>query len=291
MPELPEVETVVRGLNRLILHKKIVSVKSDNPKSFPNAPAEIKNFLIGAKIMSAHRRGKAIILLLENGWALVGHLKMTGQMVYRGQENWGAGHPNDDFLGELPSKATRVEITFEDDSKLFFNDQRKFGWLKLLPEAEIPLIPFFQKLGPEPLEDDFSLADFRERFRRKKRSLVKPALLDQTVIAGVGNIYADESLWQAKIHPETRVENLSEQDLRNLYQAVRAVMSESIERGGSTDRNYVQADGSRGNYLDYAAVYHKNGQPCKRCGTEIAKIKVGGRGTHFCPNCQRKQGE
>lgn len=291
MPELPEVETVVRGLNRLILKKKVAKVSHDWLKSFPNSELEVQEFLIGAKIQQVRRRAKAIIVELDNGWALVGHLKMTGQFVYRGEENWGAGHPNDDFLAALPNKSTRVEIVFEDGSKLFFNDQRKFGWLKLLPSAEVQNLPFFQKVGPEPLEDDFTFEDFLPRFDRKKNSMIKPTILDQTVIAGVGNIYADEALWRAKIHPETRVKNLSREDFSNLYEAIRFVMKTSIEKGGSTDRNYVKADGSRGNYLDYAAVFRKENTPCQRCGEQILKIKVGGRGTHFCSRCQILRGE
>ena len=287
MPELPEVETVVRGLNRLILKKKIAQVKHNWPKSFPNLEKDVNDFMIGVEISKVQRRGKAIIIKLNNGWALVTHLRMTGQMVYRGEENWGAGHPNDDFLNDLPNKSTRVEIDFEDQTKLFFNDQRKFGYMKLLPEPEIEELSFFQKLGPEPLEDNFTVEIFKERLLKKKNSLVKPTILDQSVIAGVGNIYADEALWRAKIHPETRIKDFSNIDFKNLHESIRFVMSKSIEKGGSTDRNYVNADGSRGNYLEYAAVYHKNGQPCKRCGTEISKIRVGGRGTHFCENCQK----
>lgn len=287
MPELPEVETVVRGLNRLILKKKIAQVKHDWPKSFPNLEKDVNDFMIGAEISKVQRRGKAIIIKLNNGWALVTHLRMTGQMVYRGEENWGAGHPNDDFLNDLPNKSTRVEIDFEDQTKLFFNDQRKFGYMKLLPEPEIEELSFFQKLGPEPLEDNFTVEIFKERLLKKKNSLVKSTILDQSVIAGVGNIYADEALWRAKIHPETRIKDFSNIDFKNLHESIRFVMNKSIEKGGSTDRNYVNADGSRGNYLEYAAVYHKNGQPCKRCGTEISKIRVGGRGTHFCENCQK----
>lgn len=287
MPELPEVETVVRGLNRLILKKKIAQVKHDWPKSFPNLEKDVNDFMIGAEISKVQRRGKAIIIKLNNGWALVTHLRMTGQMVYRGEENWGAGHPNDDFLNDLPNKSTRVEIDFEDQTKLFFNDQRKFGYMKLLPEPEIEELSFFQKLGPEPLEDSFTVEIFKERLLKKKNSLIKPTILDQSVIAGVGNIYADEALWRAKIHPETRIKDFSNVDFENLHESIRFVMNKSIEKGGSTDRNYVNADGSRGNYLEYAAVYHKNGQPCKRCGTEISKIRVGGRGTHFCENCQK----
>ena len=287
MPELPEVETVVRGLRRLIVGKNIVKVSHDNAKSFPNSEVEVDNFMIGASIKNVRRRAKVIMIDLDNDWSLVIHLKMTGQMVYRGEENWGAGHPNDDFLAELPAKATRVQIEFGDNSKLFFNDQRKFGWMKLLPTTEIKNMPFFVKVGPEPLEDSFTLENFIDRFKRKKRSAIKAALLDQSVIAGVGNIYADESLWRAQIHPETRVESLDSSEFKRLYEAVRYVMNLSIEKGGSTARNYVNADGGKGNYLDYANVFRKEGSLCARCGSEIIKTRVAGRGTHICPVCQK----
>ncbi|NCU33721.1 bifunctional DNA-formamidopyrimidine glycosylase/DNA-(apurinic or apyrimidinic site) lyase [Candidatus Saccharibacteria bacterium] len=287
MPELPEVETVARGLRRLIVGKNIVKVSHDNAKSFPNSLVEVNNFMVGANIGGVRRRAKVIIIDLDDSWSLVAHLKMTGQMVYRGEENWGAGHPNDDFLAELPVRATRVQIEFSDGSKLFFNDQRKFGWMKLLPTAEIKNMPFFIKVGPEPLEDSFTLENFIDRFKRKKRSAIKAALLDQSVIAGVGNIYADESLWRAQIHPETRVESLDSSEFKRLYEAVRYVMNLSIEKGGSTARNYVNADGGKGNYLDYANVFRKEGSLCARCGSEIIKTRVAGRGTHICPVCQK----
>ena len=287
MPELPEVETVARGLRRLIVGKNIVKVSHDNAKSFPNSLVEVNNFMVGANIGGVRRRANVIIIDLDDSWSLVAHLKMTGQMVYRGEENWGAGHPNDDFLAELPVRATRVQIEFSDGSKLFFNDQRKFGWMKLLPTAEIKNMPFFVKVGPEPLEDSFTLENFIDRFKRKKRSAIKAALLDQSVIAGVGNIYADESLWRAQIHPETRVESLDSSEFKRLYEAVRYVMNLSIEKGGSTARNYVNADGGKGNYLDYANVFRKEGSLCARCGSEIIKTRVAGRGTHICPVCQK----
>ena len=287
MPELPEVETVARGLRRLIVGKNIVKVSHDNAKSFPNSLVEVNNFMVGANIGGVRRRAKVIIIDLDDSWSLVAHLKMTGQMVYRGEENWGAGHPNDDFLAELPVRATRVQIEFSDGSKLFFNDQRKFGWMKLLPTAEIKNMPFFVKVGPEPLEDSFTLENCIDRFKRKKRSAIKAALLDQSVIAGVGNIYADESLWRAQIHPETRVESLDSSEFKRLYEAVRYVMNLSIEKGGSTARNYVNADGGKGNYLDYANVFRKEGSLCARCGSEIIKTRVAGRGTHICPVCQK----
>ena len=287
MPELPEVETVVRGLNRLIIKKKIINELHDWPKSFPNSPESVEAFMVGSEIENVRRRAKVIIIDLDSGYSLVVHLKMTGQIVYRGEENWGAGHPNDDFLAILPNKSTRVQIDFSDGSNLYFNDQRKFGWMKLLPTNQVENLPFFQKVGPEPLEKSFRLSEFMQRFVRKKRSVIKAALLDQSVIAGVGNIYADEALWRAEIHPETKVENLDEQDFKRLYESIRYVMNLSIEKGGSTARNYVHADGSKGNYLEYASVFRKEGTLCSRCGTEIIKIRVAGRGTHLCPRCQK----
>ena len=256
MPELPEVETVVKGLNKLVLNKKVVSVESDWKKSFPNDINAVENFLINSIIKAVRRRAKVIIIDLNTNYSLICHLRMTGQLVYRGECNWGGGHPNDDFLANLPNKSTRVTFSFSDNTKLFFNDQRKFGYIILLPTSEINNLPFFKKVGPEPLEDSFKVEHFIERVSLKRNSMIKPTILDQSVIAGVGNIYADESLWEAKIHP--------------------------------TDRNYVKADGTRGNYLEYASVYHKNNEICKRCKKfRISKIKVAGRGTHICENCQK----
>ena len=142
---------------------------------------------------------------LSTQYTLVVHLKMTGQLVYRGRQRFGAGHPNDSLVGELPDRSTRVVIEFQDGSHLYFNDQRKFGWMKLYPTEEVPHITFMQTVGPEPLEATFTSKQFIERMRRRNNTAVKATLLDQTVLAGVGNIYADESLWGARIHPATRV--------------------------------------------------------------------------------------
>jgi formamidopyrimidine-DNA glycosylase len=213
---------------------------------------------------------------------------MTGQLVFRSAEtSFGAGHPNASLVGDLPDKSTRVTITFEDGSKLFFNDQRKFGWMRLLPTAEVVNLDFFKKVGPEPLAADFNWRDMKQRLLRRKNTSVKAALLDQTVIAGVGNIYADEALWGAKIHPATLVHGLSDAKFHGLYDALVAVLRLSIEKGGSTDRNYVDAEGRRGSYLSFANVFRRQGQACPRCGTVIVKTRVAGRGTHLCPHCQR----
>jgi formamidopyrimidine-DNA glycosylase len=287
MPELPEVETVRLGLLRLLPKRTIIAEEHDWPRGFPNAPDDVKQFLIGATVNDVRRRAKVLIIDLSTKYSLVIHLKMTGQLVYRSDTTrFGAGHPNHSLVGELPDKSTRVTLYFKDGSKLFFNDQRKFGWMRLLPTVEVEQLDFFQKVGPEPLGADFTAKEFAARIKRRPRSGVKAVLLDQTIVAGIGNIYADESLWAAKIHPETPVERLSDAKLRTLYEQLVAILRLSIEKGGSTDRNYVDAEGKQGSYLTFAKVFRRDGQPCPRCGTTIVKLRVAGRGTHICPHCQ-----
>ena len=287
MPELPEVETVRRGLFGLIIGRKVKAVKDTASKSFPNAAADVEQFLIGAEITNVRRRAKVLLIDLSTSYTLVIHLKMTGQMVFRGEAVFGAGHPNDSLIGELPDRSTRVVFTFADGSHLYFNDQRKFGWVRLIPTLEVPNIDFMKKVGPEPLEDDFTPQEFATIFKRRGRTSIKAALLDQTVVAGVGNIYADESLWGAKIHPLRLVNTLTSAEFKKLYTELRAVMNLAIEKGGSTDKNYVNAEGRRGSYMDFARVFRREGKECPRCGTVIVKFKAAGRGTHICPYCQK----
>jgi len=288
MPELPEVETVRTGLERLIVGKMIKRATSDTPKSFPNAPEAVERFVIGAKILAVRRRAKVLLIDLSTQYTLVTHLKMTGQLVFRGREHFAAGHPSQSLVGELPDKTTHVTLRFTDGSTLFFNDMRKFGWMKLYATLEVPNIDFMQKVGPEPLEEAFNGEILYERLQRRKNTSIKAALLDQTVLAGVGNIYADESLWASKIHPATVVKQLSKQQIVSLAADIKSVMQLSIDKGGSTDKNYVDAEGNKGSYLAFANVFRRNGQPCPRCGTIITKIRVAGRGTHICEKCQKK---
>lgn len=315
MPELPEVETVRRGLQRLIIGKKVVQVTHDTPKSFPNAETDVSEFLIGSTILDVRRRAKVLLIDLDTDYTLVIHLKMTGQLVFisdtsnevafRGRSDggeftspasggvspssirFGAGHPNASLINSLPDKSTRVEFTFDDGSKLFFNDQRKFGWVKLFPTIEVPNIDFMKKVGPEPLEHNFTATEFIPRVRRRSGTTIKAAILDQTVLAGVGNIYADESLWAARIHPATRVRGVTDEQLTELLVHIKATMTLSIEKGGSTDKNYVDAEGKRGSYLQFANVFRREGQACPRHpDVTIEKLRVAGRGTHMCPVCQ-----
>jgi formamidopyrimidine-DNA glycosylase len=287
MPELPEVETIVRGLERLLPGRKIISASYDWPKSFPNSQSDVDLFLVGSDVVTVTRRAKVILIELSSKYSLIVHLKMTGQLVFRSPRvNFGAGHPNESLIGELPDKSTRVTLEFKDSSRLFFNDQRKFGWMRLMPTAEIVNLDFFRKVGPEPLASDFNSKKLQERLIRRKNTTIKAALLDQSVIAGVGNIYADESLWGAKIHPSTLVKNLSSTQISHLYDELVFVLKLSIEKGGSTDKNYVSAEGKKGSYLSFAKVFRRQGQACSRCGRIIEKIRVAGRGTHICPHCQ-----
>ncbi len=288
MPELPEVETVRRGLERLICGRVIKGVDFDTPKSFPNAPADVEQFLVGSTVTSVARRAKVLQIGLSTGYSLVIHLKMTGQLVFVGQaERFGAGHPSQSLIGQLPDKSTRVTLNFNDGSRLYFNDQRKFGWMRLLPTTEIVNLDFFKKVGPEPLSADFSPKILQTRLGRRQNSSIKAALLDQSVLAGIGNIYADESLWLAKINPATLVKNIKPSQIKLLFAAIQTVLTRAIEAGGSSDKNYVNAEGQRGQYLSFAAVFRKEGQPCPRCASTVIKTRVAGRGTHTCPKCQR----
>ena len=287
MPELPEGETVRRGLSLLVIGKRVGSVSHDTPKGFPNAPGDVDAFLVGATITDVRRRAKVLLIDLDTEYTLVIHLKMTGQLVYRGEQVFGAGHPNDSLIGELPDRSTRVIFSFTDGSHLYFNDQRKFGWVRLYPTIEVPNIDFMKRVGPEPLEGELTHTDFIERIRRRNGTTIKAALLDQSVIAGIGNIYADEALWGARVHPARRVRDVTDRELSTILDEVRTVLTLSIEKGGSTDKNYVNAEGKRGSYIDFARVFRREGLACPRHpDVLIEKSRVAGRGTHTSPVCQ-----
>lgn len=287
MPELPEVETVRTGLSKLLPGLIIKSVNFDWPKSFPNAKSDCDRFLIGARIIKVRRRAKVLIIDLSTDYSLIIHLKMTGQLVFRSDSTvFGAGHPSGSLVGKLPDSSTRVTFDLS-KAKLFFNDQRKFGWVRLVPTIEIENIDFFKKLGPEPLSAKFTPEEFRERVKKRMNSQIKPVLMDQSVLAGVGNIYADEALWGAKIHPETRVRDISDKQLDDIFNEIIYVLKLSIKKGGSTDKNYVDAEGKRGSYLKFARVFRRQNLPCPRCHATIIKTRVAGRGTHLCPVCQK----
>lgn len=292
MPELPEVETIRRGLDKFIIQAKIVKTDILCPKSFIGTP-------VTGTIIKIRRFGKALVIDLDNHKSLMIHLRMTGQLIYDGaakiasagppHDRFAAGHPSDNFTAQLPNKQTRVVLHL-DTGTLYFNDQRKFGFIKVLPTAEIANDPFIKKLAKEPWE--MTPDELYDKLQKHPNSLIKATILDQTIITGLGNIYADEALFAAKIHPARKCATITKSEAKALLQSARDVMDKSIASGGSTMKTYVKADGTKGDYLElFAQVFHRQGQPCPRCKTEIEKIKVAGRGTHICPECQPISGD
>lgn len=279
MPELPEVETIRRGLNKYIVGKKILKTEILCEKSFIGKP-------VSGKVTDIRRFGKALVIDLDNGWSLMVHLRMTGQLIYDGKERYAAGHPSENFIAKLPNKQTRVILYFE-DGMLYFNDQRKFGFFKMIRTADVPNEPFIQKLAKEPWV--METTEFYEKLQRHPKSCIKAVILDQTVITGLGNIYADEALFMARVHPLRRCGTITEKEAEKILLAAREIMDKSINSGGSTMATYIKPDGTKGDYLEkFAQVFHREGKKCRRCGAEIVKIKVAGRGTHVCPHCQEK---
>lgn len=281
MPELPEVETIRRGLKQFILRKKITGIKIYCEKSFVGQPSLIK----GKTITNIRRFGKALILDLDCNYSLMIHLRMTGQLIYDGKERYAAGHPSENFTSKLPNKQTRVILELE-DGILYFNDQRKFGFMKVIRTTEVEKDAFIKKLAEEPWS--MTAEELYEKLQKHKNSPIKAVILDQTIICGLGNIYADEALFASNIHPSRKAGQITKLEARKLLQSACDVMQKSIDSGGSTMKTYVKADGTKGDYLEkFAQVFRRENKPCKKCGEKIIKIKVAGRGTHICPNCQK----
>jgi len=288
MPEGPEVETIRRGLELGAVGQVIRVVEVYWRKSLLADDAMLKKAVIGATITHAVRRAKVLVLNLSSGYSLLFHLKMTGQLVLikSDGERFAGGHPTESMQGDLPDKSSRVEFRLESGDRIFFNDQRKFGWVKVLPTDQVDLESLITKLGPEVLSNRFSVEYLASQLKRRGKSMVKPVILDQAVVGGIGNIYADETLHLAKIHPERRAATLTPAEVKRLWSAAREIIALGIEHGGTSFSHYVNALGGKGDYLEHARVFRRQGQPCPVCGTTIQKIRVGGRGTHFCPVCQ-----
>ncbi|MGG3941307.1 DNA-formamidopyrimidine glycosylase [Peribacillus psychrosaccharolyticus] len=273
MPELPEVETVRRTLEQLVIGKTIKDVEIYWPKII-KAPEPVEQFsdaLIGQTIHEIGRRGKFLIFQLDD-YSLVSHLRMEGKYaVYPESE------PRD--------KHTHVVFTFTDGYQLRYRDVRKFGTMHLFKKGEevfkMPLL----HLGPEPLSDEFTIADLSMKLAKTNRK-IKSVLLDQTVVVGIGNIYVDESLFRAGIHPERMASSLTLDEITRIHGEVKLTLAEAVEKGGSTIRSYVNSQGQIGMFQLELFVYGRKGEPCKRCGTPLEKLVVGGRGTHICPVCQ-----
>lgn len=249
--------------------------------------------VINQKIINVWRKGKGLGIDLENGYSILFHLKMSGQVILKEnntkneEKRFVGGHPTHDMLSDLPNKSTRVIFELTNDLIMFFNDQRKFGWIKILDIQELTLDKFLNNLGPEPLDKGFSWQQLRQNLLKHKKTPVKVALLDQSVVSGVGNIYACEACFRAQINPTIKVIQMDDSQFRKLHQAVIQSLQDGIKYGGSTKTHFVDSDGKKGLFLDYAKVYNRDKKPCLICGTEIKKIKLGGRGTFYCSECQK----
>lgn len=291
MPELPEVETIKLGLQKKIVGLKIKAVEVLSPKSLIGEP----KILGGKKVLNVWRKAKYLGIDLNGDLTLLFHLKMTGQIIYVPNDNRSTindkrfigGHPTPDMRDEMPNAHTRVIFTFSDGSKLYFNDQRKFGWVKVIENLKSKIENSLNNLGPEPLNRTFKWEILKQNLFKHRSMPVKVALMDQQVVSGVGNIYANEACFNAKLDPRIKVSQLTDQDMKSLHRGVLKALRDGIKFGGSSKAHFVDAQGHKGYFLDYAFVYGRDKHKCKKCGTEIKKIQLGGRGTYFCPKCQR----
>lgn len=273
MPELPEVETVRRGLEEQIVGKTIKAVKVTYPKLVRTGLEDFQLLLPGQSVQAMRRRGKYLIFELTGG-LVISHLRMEGKYFL--------------FSDQVPTnKHFHAFFTFTDGTTLVYQDVRKFGTMEYLPKSQEATYFLSKKLGPEPTKETFKLAPF-ERTLVKSHRPIKSYLLDQSLVAGLGNIYADEVLCAAKVHPERRSDSLRPAEIKRLHDQTIRILQEGIKRGGSTIRTYKNTLGEDGTMQDFLEVYGREGELCSRCGSTIEKIKVGGRGSHYCPKCQKK---
>ena len=282
MPELPEVETIVRDLQPLV-NKKIKDLSCSNSKTLNLPVVKFKQQVLNLPLQSINRLGKHLVISLPNKYLVI-HLKMTGQLIWRrGRQTVVGGHPIINQGESLPNRFTRVILTLSDNSQLFFN-VRKFGWWHLLTPKQ--WLDYVQKFGVEPLTKQFSLAVFNNILQSRARSKIKSILLDQHKILGIGNIYADESLFLAGIKPQRLASSLTQLEIKKLWQAISKVLRWSIKHRGTSFNDYVDARGQSGNFVEKLQVYGRQNQFCYQCGQTITKIKLAGRGTHYCQQCQ-----
>lgn len=286
MPELPEVETVRLQLLRKVLNKPIQKIEVFHPRSVANDSSFAKK-ITGNSISHIDRIGKLLIFSFSNqkNLFLLVHLKMTGQFFYADKNGIvGGGHTMSESDFKLPHKHTRVAFYFTDGSTLYFNDMRLFGYIKIATASEVEIAK--AKFGQEPISEDFDVDSFVTRIRKRKTT-VKAALLDQKFVAGLGNIYVDEALFMAKVRPTRKANTLTKSEARAIASDSVAVLKKSISVGGTTFQHFKDTDGGNGNFIDHLQVFGKQKTPCGVCGTEIQKIRVAGRGTHYCPTCQK----
>ncbi len=281
MPELPEVETIRKGLEKYIVGKKIIEVEIRDSKLFHVN----KSYLIGVKIIGVKRYGKGLVIDLDNDYSLAIHIKLTGQFIYQDLSTQKISI-NNKFVAEVPSKFTRVIFHFGNKATLFFNDIRRFAWIKLIRTDEIKKLPFFNEMGPEPFKD--LTYEYFKTIMITAGGAIKAVLMDQKKIGGVGNIYANDALNLAQINPQRPGKTLDESELKKLYDAIHTVLKAGLKYGGSSEINFVNVLGQTGKYQNHFIAYGQQGKTCLQCKKGIIKkIRVAGRGTYFCPNCQK----
>jgi formamidopyrimidine-DNA glycosylase len=292
MPELPEVQTTVNGLNKKVLNRTFVDVWSDW-KKIVKKPKDFKNFkkeLNGRKIKKVWRRAKNIIFDLSGEHSLLVHQKMTGHLLVG---NWNLKNEQwkpkkEGPLNDPYNRFLHIIFFLDDGKMLALSDARKFAKIELWKTEDLLNSKEFKNLGPEPLDKKFTFEKFKKVFQNKKGK-VKQVIMNPEIIAGIGNIYASEVLWQAKIHPEKSVAKLKEKELNLLYRSIQKVLTLGVELGGESFSDYRKPDGTKGDFDAERKVYKRENQKCKRCGTKIKRIKFGGRSAFFCPNCQQLQ--
>lgn len=282
MPELPEVETIRRALQKILIGQTICSAEVRYKKQFHGDPTTLKN----QTITEISRRSKVLVIQLSKSVLLI-HLKMTGQLIFvpkKGEAIVG-GHPDKVYSMDLPHKHSHVIFELSNGT-LYFNDLRKFGWIKIYPTLD-DAADEFEKLGVEYTWPEYTLDYLKTKLAARPKTTIKQALLEQSLVAGVGNIYADETLFAAKIRPTRKVTDLKPAEIQRIYQTIPHVFELSLKHGGTSSQHYVHPDGSLGTYLAFANVYKREGQPCRVCGNPIERIKIAGRSSHFCPICQK----
>ena len=299
---MPEVETIARGLNRKIKNRKILDIWTDWPRY-----SSLRKHVIGKKITAVGRRGKNVLIYLSGSYLLLVHQKMSGHLMvgkwrsnsnltksdfvrlpegWRGQK-WIPEAPKSSPLWDPMNRFIRLIFFLPGGRMLALSDLRRFAKVLCAPEREILNLPEIKKLGPEPLGKNFQFSIFNSQLHRKPKTRIKQALMDQNLITGIGNIYADEILWLAKIHPAARVEKLKEKGLKTVYNSMKKILKKALRLRGTSVDDYRDSGGGRGRYDLVRCVYQREGESCKRCGAKIRRIKLGGRSAHFCPKCQK----
>jgi formamidopyrimidine-DNA glycosylase len=278
MPELPEVETIRSQLQKLIAGKKISRVEVGLPKMVKLPLDRFKKTVTGTVIKGVKRRAKILIFELSNGWSMLMHLKLSGRLIFRKKR---------ETLKPQDQKWNHLIYYFSDASRLFHNDLRQFGYVKLIKTDE--LVDFFkkEKLGPEPLEKDFTLGTFSDILKKKPKAKIKQFLMDQQNIAGIGNIYSDEILFFAGVHPLKRAGDLKPSEIKKIFEGIKKILPKAVSLKGSSIDEYLDALGRQGSYVPELKVYGREGEKCGRCGKIVKRIKIGGRSAHFCPKCQK----